>query len=174
MAIGPGRHRARALPGSVDFGYSSAGNEQIAVTFQLVDEPHAGQTITWFSSFASDKATAITLRALRTCGWLGDNLADLEGIDASEVDLVCEEEEYEGERRLRVRWVNPPGGARLAQPMSEGERRAFAERMRGTVLAMDAKEGKAAASPLASRPRASRGAQQPAAAGSSGVDDIPF
>lgn len=138
--IPAGTYRARACaPGEAQLGYTAKGTEQIAVAFTLLQPPFEGQCITWFGYF-SDKATEQTVKALRACGWQGDDLNDLTGLDANEVDLVIEEEtDDQGRVRSRVRWVNRPGDGRvkLQNTMSPEQRKSFAARMRGNVKAAD-------------------------------------
>lgn len=147
--IEPGTYRARAVgPEEVRFGMSNSGNEQVSVLFELIDESVAGQRMTWFGSFASDKATEITIKALRNCGWDGVDMMDMTGINTGEVDLVvvCEADE-QGTNRTKIKWVNKPGDGRVdfKNPMSDGQRVAFAQRMKGRLLAE--KQGQSRAQP---------------------------
>src|SRR5262245_48948220 len=90
----PKRHyRARALHSAL--GRARNGREQIAVEFQILDEGFESERITWYGYFGDEgrgtrTPTQITVEALRNCGWVGDDLSDLSGIDANEVALVVE------------------------------------------------------------------------------------
>lgn len=151
-----GKYRARCIdnPSEPRFGRSEGGNEQIALTFALVDEEGrpTDTTIDWVGTFAEGKATEITMKALRTCGWSTDSVDDLTGIDANEVELDVQWDEYKGERRLRVKWINKPGGNRIAfkASLDEGGRKALAARLRGAAIASKpaAGSGTSAASDL--------------------------
>lgn len=140
MAIQDGTYRARAVGAAL--GETKGGKEQVAVEFELLtDDLTPGQRITWFGYF-TEKTTARTIESLRICGWTGSDLTDLEGIGANEVELVVENEEWEGKTRAKVQWVNKAGGGlSLAAPLSADKAKAFAARMKGAVLAFDQAAG---------------------------------
>ena len=119
-----GRHLVRAM--RAELGYTNSGNEMVAVYLQN-DE---GNGITWYGYF-TDATWKRTLEALRLCGWQGDDVSDLSGIDGSrEVEVVVEQEEWQGETRVRARWINAPGGAGIRNVMPEADRKSFAARIR--------------------------------------------
>lgn len=114
-------------------GMSSGGKEQIAVMFELTGD-HAGQTITWFGYFTENTVDR-TLDSLRHCGWDNDNIAELDNLSANEVDLVLDEEEYEGKVRTKVKWVNRPARLMMKEQMTPAAAAAFAQRLRGKTVA---------------------------------------
>lgn len=111
-----GKRRARAT-GDVSFGMSSNGNLQIAVCFELNDQndPFCGEQITWVGTFAEGKASEIALQALETCGWVGDDVMDMIGIDSNDVELVIvEDTTADGTRQYdKVAFVNRIGASRF-------------------------------------------------------------
>jgi hypothetical protein len=123
-----GRAREWAL------GHSSNGTEQIAVLFEYVDKNGEPDTITWFGFF-TDAAADRTIEALRYCGWEGDDFGRLEGLDKNEVELVLENETYQGKERVKVQWVNRLSGLALKAPMNAAQIAAFSARMRGKAVA---------------------------------------
>lgn len=134
--LDPGTYRARALEGAL--GTTSKGKEQVVVKFDLLDFP--GQTIAWFGYF-TDATTSSTFRALRTAGWLGQDLSDLSDLsnpENPEVWLVIEHDTYEGKTSAKVRWVNSAGGLSLKNALAPEQAKAFAARMREKVAAFDA------------------------------------
>lgn len=145
-----GKYRAKCIdnPSEPRFGRSEGGNEQIALTFALTDEEGhtTDTTIDWVGTFAEGKATEITLKALRTCGWKTDNVDNLDGINDNEVELDVQWDEYKGERRLRVKWINKPGGNRIKfqNELDAGGRKALAARLRGAAIASKPVGGSAA------------------------------
>ena len=186
--IPEGTWRARGV--TAELGYTSQDNEQIGVELEFMPDQHDdvdGRRTTWYASF-SEKAEAHTLKALRVLGWSGDDLSDLTGIDANEVDaVVIHEEDLEGAIRSRVRFINPlgSGGVAMKVKMSEDQARAFAERMKGRVLAMakaappTAAGAKPAAKPAAGAKPAAKLAPKPASKNAKAVqppegDDVPF
>jgi len=175
--ISAGRHKAKAIEAAL--GRTNGGAPQVAVGFQIVDGPHAGELITWYGYF-SELTQEATIKALRTCGWKSDSLANLVGVDENEVSLVVEHEKDEkGELRAKVRWVNSVGGIAMKNRMSQNEADAFAAQMMGLVLSQ--KQGAAPAGgmrpagPGTARPGAPARPPAYAPAGATGTDDeIPF
>lgn len=139
LAIPAGLYRAKAV--DVYLEHPEGKQERIVVTFRFTEngpngEPAYGQDIKWMGFF-SDKAFQHTVRALRHCGWVGDDIGDLSTIleqnGGSEVQLEIEQGEFNGKMQTRVKWVNHRDGAKPAT-MSDAQRAAFAARMRGKVL----------------------------------------
>ncbi len=134
--IAAGRYQARAIEAAL--GESGNHNPQVAVHFKLegVDE-----TITWYGSFSenlgSGKKTPLerTIESLRLCGWVGDDLSNLQGVTDNDVSLTIEHDSYDGNVRAKVKWINPPGGLALKAPLSADRAKAFAASMRGKVIA---------------------------------------
>ncbi len=138
--------------GNVQFGYTKNGHEQIVIDFELLNEGYEGQRVQWFGTFANEKSIEIAVKSLRACGWQGDNLTDLRGIDQNEVELDIGFEDFDGKRRMKVRWVNRPGSGRvvLKEVMGEREKQALAKRLRGAILALR-EPGSAAKGPAPTR-----------------------
>lgn len=139
MSIIAGKYRARAIASSVQWGVSSNNNEQVAVTFEIVGGEFNGFHTTWVGNF-SERGQEIALKALRACGWNGDDLTDLSGIEANEVELVLKEETYTGsdgvERTtVKVQWVNGGGKFEFRKPLDRGGLAAFAAKMKGAAVA---------------------------------------
>ena len=132
-----GRYRARGVQAAL--GKTSKGGEQVAVEFQVYDaEGVPGESITWYGYF-TEKTFERTIESLRLCGWTGNDLSDLSGVDANEVSLTIENEEYNGTTRSKVQWVNAPGaGLTLKEQLSPEEATSFAQRMKGRIVAMSA------------------------------------
>jgi len=142
-----GRYKACGVAGGL--GEASNGREQVAVEFEVLEGDFAGERITWYGYFGDDPGkgkktpTEITVEALRNCGWQGDDLSDLRGIDANEVSLVIDHEEYQGSTQAKVKFVNRLGGLALKAPMSPDKAKAFAARMKGKIVAASKSAGQA-------------------------------
>jgi hypothetical protein len=135
--IEPGKYRARATDAKL--GVAQTGSDTVAVAFELLDQP--GQHITWYGYF-TEKTVDRTMESLRYCGWEGDDVSDLSGIDANEVEIVVEhEDDKEGKPRARVKWINRAGSskAQLKTEMNDAQKKAFAARMKGAALASRSK-----------------------------------
>lgn len=166
MTLKAGTFRAKGM--SAALGYTQGGKEQVAVELRIVEEEFLGDAITWYGYF-TENTTERTLESLRLLGWAGDDLFDLSGIGSTEVRVVIKEEEYEGKLRLKAEWINPIGGLGLAKPMNDQQAKAFAARMKGSVLAMNKKQGtKPQSAPTSSGPR-----PQPRNSGGAYRDDEP-
>lgn len=130
-----GTHRAKAKSWALI--ESQKGTPGVAVEFVLVD---GGEDITW-DGWLSDGAFDRTLESLRYCGFKGENLEDLQGLDANEVELVIEPETYEGKTKLKVQWVNRPGGIAARSKMAPDKVKSFAAQMRDRIRALGAEPG---------------------------------
>lgn len=137
MPDSPGRYRGKAAEWA--WGMSSNKNPQLAIAFDFLDHP--GQRMTRYLSFTDD-AFDYSLKALRNCGWQGDNFEDLTGLDANEVQLVLDWEEYQGKRELRIQFINQSGGIALKQAMEPTQIASFAQRMRGRIQQADREAGR--------------------------------
>jgi hypothetical protein len=152
MIIDIGRYTARATEWQM--GIAETGTEQVAVTFEVVEEgPFSGHTITWFGFF-TEKTSERTIKSLFACGWEGDDLTNLTGLDRNEVEIVVDHDVHKNERRAKVKWVNRPGAGSfvMKNPMNDAQKKALASKMKGLVLSMR-KEG-VAPSRAPSQPRA--------------------
>lgn len=179
--IPEGTWRCRGV--SYALGYTSQNGEQVGVEIQLLPDQHEdvdGRHITWYGQF-SEKAEPFTLKTLRTLGWQGDDVSNLDSIvDGPECEAVIQhEQDLQGEWRARVRFINPlgAGGVAMRAKMTAEQAKAFAERMRGRVLAMNKAPAATAPAPTptptpASKPK-SRAAQA-AAVQPPDDDNIPF
>src|SRR6266403_2415299 len=111
-----GRFRAKGK--TWDFGTTEKGNDQIAVELEIIEGDEKGRRLTWYGYF-TDKTEERTIESLRILGWTGDNLADVKDLDANEVEIVVEPEEYTNPTtgktttRSRVKWINRGGGIAL-------------------------------------------------------------
>ena len=172
--LNPGRYTARAVEAAL--GKTNGGKPQVAVLFEVTQGDHIGEQITWYGYF-TDKTEQRTYESLTACGWTGDNLATLDGIDTEEVSLVVKHEPHfeTGEMQAKVQWVNKLGAGALQMKarMDDGEALAFAQRMRGNVLAYRKNGG--APKPVAPKPAATPPHRvSDNAGGGAAEDDLPF
>jgi len=123
-----GTHVARIV--STAIGTTKKGEPQVLIRF----ENDHGEHITWYGYF-SHKALPYTLERLKTCGWdavaNGNDVSSLhqsEMLVGNQVELVCEEEEYEGKPRVRVQWINS-----LGSTLSIDEARDIGAKVKGVI-----------------------------------------
>jgi hypothetical protein len=139
-----GTYKARAVNSVL--GVAGTGTEQIVVTFEITQEgPRKGEQHAWYGFF-TDNTTSRTLDSLENAGWDGDSLEKPQGLGRVECDIVLGEEEYNGETKIRVQWVNKPGGSGVKNVMSPDEAKSFNERMRGEIAARKAERSQRTAS----------------------------
>ncbi len=94
----------------VNWGLSetNGGNPQVYVAMDV--------GLTWFGYLNEGRAREITLEALVTMGFKGDDLADLvrNPVDAldknKDLSLVVEHRTYKGKTKAEIIWVNEIGG----------------------------------------------------------------
>jgi hypothetical protein len=134
-----GKFKARAE--TFDMGFTDSGKEQVAVSFLLIGGDHDGDRLTWYGSF-SDAAVERTLDSLTYAGWNGSDFVNLPGLGSTEVELDVAEEKYNGKVNTKVNWVNRIGVA-LKNQMDQGQKTAFANKMKGRIAAHQQKAGAA-------------------------------
>lgn len=159
--INPGTYVAKAE--SYDFGVSDKNTEFVTVTFRIEEGENIGERINW-NGYFTEKTTQRTLESLRYCGWSGDNVADLSGIEKNLVQIVVKNEEYQGKTYTKIEWVNRLGGMSIKNRMDETARKAFAAKMKGAAMSVSKDLAKAAPKAETERPSATR---EPG-------DDFPF
>lgn len=181
-----GTRRARATgPQDVKFGMSSNNNLQVAVSFRFTDEKDEfyGKMITWIGSFAPGKASEISLQGLENCGWRGDDVLDMTGIDAEEVELVIVEEWNTDQTKQypKVQFINRLSGRFEFQKPVEGTSLAVhSKALSQQIRAIRASQGRkpAAAAPAQQRRNSVPATQDPGGPplfGNEGADDdLPF
>lgn len=171
--------KARAVQWEI--GITSTGHEQVGVMFEVVDGERSGQRFAWYGHF-TEKATDRTLDSLRHCGWVGNDITDLQGLDANEVQIVLEEDTYEGKTRMKVAWVNRAGAAIMKTQLDPNAARAFAARLKGIATAHRQQYGAQpaptprAAPAASSKPQSASGGDwgDPDPSDPGPQDDIPF
>lgn len=148
-------------------GESSTGKPQISVEFDILTDGADLQSIVWRSYFTEDTWQR-TVESLRHCGWEGSDVSSVTGLDANEVELVIEDEEYNGKTFPKVRWVNKPGGLAIKAPLTGDKLKAFSAVMQERIKSM----GPAPKS----RPRAAQPQADVLSYGAPPLtdDDIPF
>jgi len=172
--IDAGDYRAKAIEGKLT--ETKGHKAQAAVRFALLDFP--GKTITWFGFLeASDKAFEIAMEGLRTAGWKGDDLANMTMLTeetSPEVVLVVGHEEYEGKTSAKVKFINSMGGMSLKGALQPDQARAFADRMKGRVLAFNQAMASTEPKPSAPAARPARPATAPRSAAPAAPLETPI
>lgn len=132
--IAEGRHPARAT----DWQLSEVGKDStpcIAVEFEITDGGAQGERIAW-NGWLTTAAMEFTLKSLRICGWKGDDIENIEALD-SPVILVVEWEEYQGERRAKVKFINDPNYSGLGKRMAGTKSKALAQMIKNRLAGVE-------------------------------------
>jgi len=110
-----GIFKARAVKEATQYGESQGGHPQMALLMRAKLDDGSAQEQTTFLIFSPD-AAPYSFDRLRALGWKGQDLTDLSGIDANEVDIRVFSEEYQGKAQVKCEIM---GGGRvtLAKPM---------------------------------------------------------
>jgi hypothetical protein len=114
-----GTFKGRAVKGSEQYGDTSNGYPQIALTIRMQIEGGT-QDSTTFLIFSPD-AAPYSWERLRACGFKGTDLSqELVGIDSNEVDVNVRSEMYEGKAQIKCDIV-AGGLVKLSKPTSREE-----------------------------------------------------
>ena len=119
---------------SLALSKSKAGNVQLIVQFH-----HENGDPPLYLSF-SDAALPYTEEKLRNMGWDPvengwdvDTLVENQSIVGNVVDLVCEEEDYNGKATIKVKFVNECGSRGAKEKLSSGEAKSFTAGLRSRL-----------------------------------------
>jgi hypothetical protein len=113
---------------------ASTGAVYVSATLRILDEgPAHNKEIDWSGFFGTDKQAAFTKKALTTLGWAGsaeDNIADLSGIEGTEVAI---EVEINKRGYSQVKYINDlkGGGKKERIALAQDEVLAYAQKLKG-------------------------------------------
>jgi hypothetical protein len=124
--IAAGTYRGRAIKGTEQYGQTSNGNDQIVIDLDLFEIGEKASTFLVFT----DKAASYSIDRLRACGWKGEDLTNLDGIDANEVDVEVKYEMYQGEQKMKVQILTGGGSVKLKDQLDDKGKKAFAAKYR--------------------------------------------
>jgi hypothetical protein len=130
------------------------GTPGIQVQFKITQGDYAGQFVR-YDGWLTENTSERVVESLQHCGWDGEDIGEfvdrgLHGVDANEVSLVVELEEYRGDDERyqgksfpRVAFVNRLGGRGLnvERAMSADKAASLGDRMRGIVMKSKLKKG---------------------------------
>jgi hypothetical protein len=111
-----GRHAATATQCEIDEPEGKAASVRILFHTDTGEEITAWLSLkTEYGAGKQKSAFDITLDTLRSAFGFDDNFETLPSqVEGKECDIVTEFETYNGKERLRVKFVNPPGGGMKA------------------------------------------------------------
>jgi hypothetical protein len=162
--VAAGYYKGHAIAGSEQYGTTKSGNDQIVID---LDVPSLGRQFSTFLVF-TDKSAEYELKRLRACGWDGDDISNLAGIDKNEIDVQVFYELYEGKEQMKVRIATGGGKFKIESPMDDKAKRAFAARMKSFI------KGERPAAKAAPKAAAPPREQDSSTFGDTSEDEIPF
>lgn len=123
------RTKAKAVADSHEWGYANTGTEQVGMRVVMIGGDFDGQQVTWYGYF-TEATEQRTLESLRIAGWDETDIINLPGLGTTEFELQLEEEtDDQGATYLRPTFINKIGVA-MRNKMDDGQKQAFAARMR--------------------------------------------
>lgn len=135
MAWTAGRHSVVVTQHQL--GKSSTGTPHIAVEFEGI----VGEYLTWYG-YLTDAAIEQTLRSLTRLGWDAEKhdgrLESLHRTDllvGEDAEIVVEFENYNGQSRPKVRWINEVGGG-MGEGLGSDAVAELSESLRAKVLSL--------------------------------------
>jgi len=163
MICAEGTYRAKVI--EKELTEAKTGTPQVAITYEVTEGDHAGETIRDYAAL-SEKALPYTVAKMRACGWTGVDVSALESLGSKECQIVVATDVYNGESRLRVKFVNDlDRAAPSIGSMDAAKKKAMAAKLRGLIAGLDPSQARAAAQPQRSKPPV---------ADTGTDDDIPF
>ncbi len=136
--IQPGTYKAKAIKETVQFGESERGNLQVFIDLDIKD-PSTGNSLGSMTTFLffTEGAKTYSYERLKALGWKGqgpEDIGNLDGIDANEVDVrVTQPEQYrdaDGTTKTgnsKVEIVTGGGGVKMGKTLDTAT---FAARLR--------------------------------------------
>ena len=134
--IPAGTYEAQAISDAVFSKSSKKGTEQVVVTLAVITA-EGGGSIDWIS-YLSEAAIGRTTEALIAMGY---DFANNASVRTNKVSIVVEHEEYEGQLRARVKWVNSLDTAARYNVMTGTEESLVKARLKAAALSLKAKQG---------------------------------
>lgn len=128
----------KAAPTSWMMTATKDGSPQVAVEFEIVEGENSGETIVWSGGFSTDGAQEYTVKALLVMGW-NSRFKDML-LEHQPVQIVVENDTYEGKKRARVKYVNASGGLAGWREFDASRLASFEDQMRSKVAAIKAKD----------------------------------
>lgn len=129
-----------------------------------------GRTITaylYFSDKSEERSKEVLAESFGvTLGSEANYIAAPDKIKGQQYNATCEIEEYDGKRRLKVKWINPVG----RKPIAEAESRSIFARQVALDRARGTKPAPARSSAPAAQPRRTAAPLPPV----NDDDDVPF
>jgi hypothetical protein len=173
-----GFYKGRAIACSEQYSVTNNDNDQIALDLAIPSIGFAGTTFLVFS----EKGAPYAIERLRACGWTGDDLTKLVGIDNNEIDISIKYETWDGKERMKLEIATGGGRVKLENVMDEKQKRIFAARMKpmlsGSANTAERQRGSASAPARTPAINRTEGAFDPGPPNTTQVnraeDDIPF
>ena len=97
------------------YGERENGNLELMIDFSIKFED--GTRVRSIPQYINDKTLDFVIERLRACGWKGDDISNLAGIDAQEVDIEITVEQYQGKDRNKYNIMTGGGRFSVQKPI---------------------------------------------------------
>lgn len=131
-----GKFKGRVVAGSQTFGRAGTGTEQIGLACEVTEGDRKGRQYPWIGPLNDQANIERAMRTLVYAGWDGVTFDEkLTGLGSKDVMLTLEEDEYQGEKRERVAWIDDPdsAGVFMKDTYDVAEKKDFFSRLQGAV-----------------------------------------
>src|SRR6516165_3374876 len=108
MLIPEGTYRATVV--EADMGKAGTGIRQLAILFEITRGLYEARRYAWYGFLNTRGNARRTAQVMQTCGYDGRSMRSMLG---TEVDIVVRHEDFRGDTRARVAFVNPVATLRL-------------------------------------------------------------
>jgi len=127
MTIKPGKYVAKVV--DYAFRVTQAGKPEPMIRFAWKDEFNTEYQWNWRGSLNEGKAREITLKALKTCGFVGDDLSVIaDGLSSGALDTTKElqitvalKQGQDGKEYPEISWINEVGGSGFQETLNRGQ-----------------------------------------------------
>lgn len=132
-----GRHPAKVQ--TAEFGETESGTPYLCLTFSGDGESTEGTAYGYL--YLSEKALGNSVKTLRDAfGFDGDFETVVQQVTDKPCSITCENEEYNGKERVKVKWINAP---RTSKPIDNQD--AFLKSLTAKAARIPVKTGGGAA-----------------------------
>ena len=113
------------------YGERENGNLELMIDVSIKFDD--GTRVRSVPQYINDKTLDFVIERLRACGWKGDDISNLAGIDTQEVDIEISEEEYQGKKRNKYNIMTGGGRFSVQKPIDPKMFNAKFAALRGAV-----------------------------------------
>ena len=131
VGIYKGKACKRADGTMAQYGDRENGNLELIVDFAIKFDD--GVRVRSIPQYINASTLEFVIERLRACGWKGDDISNLAGVDANEIDIEVSVEEYQGKQRNKYNIMTGGGRFSVSRPVDPKMFNAKFAALRGAV-----------------------------------------